>query len=1013
MKTGKLFAGVALATLTAACTNEVMQLEPQAPEAGNRPMVNVELSFDEDAVEMGSGETRLEFDKVTGQGYQWLFAEGDRVGGLLMDTWNGGDCGNINDFTLVDYVHTNYAFIRKTGADGKAKWVTPENAPVCEGNYFFYFPYNDKFAHRGYVGWSVNPVQKQYTEAGELFQMQSVKENQKWIGYKFVSDELEGKVNKIDFDFVPVFAMPTFDFVNMTGAQLKVNKLVVRCTSNPDYPAINPYGTHDLMATTMALTPATRGFRGVNAGWEKLSHAQKTAEMWKKAQSYTYNSTKDEQYVWPVNSKNASLKYDIKNKAMFALNQKDSTSIFQEPTYDYVADFSGVKGGYWVGAMEHVQAILTMPSGLYAYGDAQTFEAYLYVTSTAGDDYVVRIDLGNAQTQGATNTSEYDDIVSGAANKFLKAGMYTKYKASFDAGALQSYAITDFKVTSTEDLLWVLNEAEGDGIYDLAIGTSGKRVVLDERVEKLLNEKPYIRLHINGEITIGKGASENAINLLYFDNDAWKTTLNIENKQVKKPEVLVDVTTGNTLERKVIENCVINVKKGGELDTKTNQIGINAPVTVADGGTVKAWDIVGNVENRGTVEARDIVGNVTNYGTLNARNISGDIKNYDSLTAGDVTKCIAASANGDVINYAGTLKVGDVKNGKVVNYGGANASVASVEGTVDNAGTIELRGKEYMDVVTNNGTMNITGWKNPTTNRYETCLKKALNNNNGTLNANCEVTGESTATNSATINISEGQFFKFEAITNNGLSTINVAENAKLITLSNDDDKIVNAGIINNDGNAHKIKNNGKIVAGAKSYTVITSGVGTVDNSKLGDVSYEYAPEQTVILKVADITGISVAKLNDMIQKADANQLIITEGTLDLGDKWSEIKGHDVDNHLSHFAKGIILEKNVTIIGEPGCDVTFYTNEITIQKASTLFADTYAKVAFCGKNGSSSVSTTMHVNGLLKTADHATVKGYSYLKLLIDGNGEVHNSAVIEGTLDTTWSGTWTGNAIK
>lgn len=1019
MKTGKLFAGVALATLSAACTNEVMQLEPQAPEAGNRPMVNVELSFEEDAVQMGNGETRLEFDKVAGGGYQWLFAEGDRIGGLLMDTWKGGSCGNISNFELVDYVHTNYAFIRQTGEDGKAKWVTPENAPVCEGNYFFYFPYNDNFAHRGYVGWDVNPVQKQYNEAGELFQMQAIKDNQKWIGYKFVSDKLEGKVNKINCDFVPVFAMPTFDFVNMTGAQLKVNKLVVRCTSNPDYPAIDPYGTHDLMATTMALTPKTRGFRSVNEGWENLSYAQKTAEMWKKAQSYTYNSAEPEQYVWPVQAGGAGLGWNIKDKELFPLNENHTDeSIRQAPTYEYVADFTGVEGGYKVGAMEHVQAILTMPGGLYAYGDAQTFEAYLYVTSNAGDNYVVRIDLGNAQTQGATNTSEYDDIVSGAANKFLKPGMYTKYKASFDATALQSYAITDFKVTSTEDLLWVLNEAEGDGIYDLAVTTSGSRVVLTKDVEDLLNKKPYIRLHINGEITIGKDASENAINLLYFDNDAWNTTLNIENKQVKKPEVLVDVTTGNTLERKVIENCVINVKEGGELDTKANQIGINAPVTVAGGATVTAWDVVGNVENRGTMEARDIVGNVTNgyyvtpsvnnYGTLTARNISGDIKNnYGSLTAGDVMKCVAASANGDVFNYRGTLNVGDVKNGKVVNY--AEASVASVTGTVENEGTIELRGKVYSGVVKNKGTMNIIGWYNKDTKKYETSLEQALENNGGTLNAKCEVTGESTATNSATINISEGQLFKFEAITNNVLATINVAENAKLInTDSKVNDKIVNNGLINNDGNAYNVQNTGKIVAGAMSYTAITSGGGTVDNSKLGDVSYENAPNQTVILEVADITGTSLKELDDMIQKADANKLIIRKGTIALGsDTWT-VKGHDVDNNQKYFVKGIELG-DVTITGESGCKVVFYASDVWVN--GTLFANTYTTAVFVGEDANA--QATMHVNGLLKTADHATVRG-SGAPLKIVGGGEVRNSAVIKGDNSAfLLTGTWTGNAIQ
>lgn len=1012
MKTGKLFAGVALATLSAACTNEVMQLEPQAPEAGNRPMVNVQLSFDEDAVQMGNGETRLEFDKVPGQGYQWLFAEGDRIGGLLMDTWNGQGCG-IEHFNLVDYVHTNYAFIRQTGEDGKVQWVTPENAPVCEGNYFFYFPYNDKFAHRGYVGWDVNPEQKQYNEAGELFQMQAIKDNQKWIGYKFVKDELEGKVNKINFDFVPVFAMPTFDFTNMTGMELTVNKLVVRCTSNRR-PEINPSAEHDLMATTMALTPATRGFRGVNEGWEDLTFGQKTAEMWKKAQSYTYNSEEEEQYVWPVLGKSDTqdgldaLRWNINGKELFPLNENHTPeSIRQAPAYEYVADFTGVKGGYKVEAGYHVQAILTMPGGLYAYGNKQTFEAYLYVTTKAGDDYVVRIDLGKAQTQGATNTSGYDDIVSGAANKFLKPGMYTKFKASFDATAMQSYAITDFKVTSTKDLLWVLNEAEGDGIYDLDVTTSGSRVVLTKEVEDLLNEKPYIRLRVNGEITIGEDASENAINLLYFTNRHMKTKLNIINKQVRKPQDIVDPTTADSYLNTQLGTCgsIINVAKGAELQASeitvvasefnNNGTAVTGEIRACEinnSGDLNSGDVYGAVENSGSMKSGDINGDVTNSGKLEAKKIYGNVENNGGeLTAGDVTE--------NVIINGGKLTVNKV-TGYVENNGG-EASVASVDGTVtNNKGTITLRGSEYKGKVTNEkeATMNITG---------ASTLKAELVNA-GTLNANCDVTGESAATNAGTINISKGQTFKFETIKNNISSTINVAEDAKLITLTNEENMIHNVGTINNDGKAHNIKNDGTIVAGAKSYTAITSGAGTVDNSKLGDVSYEKAPAQTVILKIADITGTTLKKLDDMILKADANKLIIEKGTIKVDEGQWFVKGHEVDNNQSYFAKGIELG-DVTIDGQEKSKVVFYASDVLVK--GRLFADTYTDAVFVKEN--TSAPTIMNVKGLLETADHATVRGTEDAILSIEGEGEVHNSGLIKNAKKENFKGIWTDNTIK
>lgn len=983
MKTGKLLTGVALAALTAACTNEAMQLEPQAPEMGNRPMVNAELSFDENAVEMGQTDTRLAFEQVKGQGYQWTFAEGDTIGALLMDEWNGKGCG-IENFSMVDYVHTNYAFIKSASG----KWTTPANAPVCEGNYFFYFPYNHDFAHRGFVGWDVNPVQKQYDENGKLWQMQAVKDNQKWIGYNYVSHALEGKVSSVNFAFVPVFAMPAIDIINKSGAELTINKLVVRSTSNKNG-YINLDGKHELMATTMALTPSTRGFDNVNKGWDKLNFDQKVAEMWKRAQSYSYDSKSDEQYVWPVGPDNSDLSWDMNGKILFPLNENHSAeSIRQEPAYEYVADFSGVEGGYTVGAMEHIQAILTMPGGLYAYGDNQTFEAYLYVTSKPGDNYVVRIDLGKAQTQGAIDNSYYDDIASGAANKFLKPGMFTKYTASFDATALQSYAISDFKVTSTDDLLWVLDEAEGDGIYDLYVNTSGSRVVLNKAVEEQLQNKPYIRLHIGGEITIGADASENAINYLFFNEPRVRTKLNIINKQVKKVEVIVDPKTGKATERKLMENCEITVKKGGELDTKTNGIKVNAPINNA--GTVGATDVTGDVENTGTMVAGNITGNVKNSGNLTAGNIEGDVTNSGTMTAGNV--------NGNVTNNGGKLTVNDVTGS--VNNNGDEASVASVKGVVNNNATITLRGKNYDSVVTNlSGTMTISG---------DSKFAATLTNEKGTVNVNANANGAAEALNTATINIAEGKTFCFEKITNYEGSTINVGKNAKLITNTNADDLIVNAGTINNDGNAHKIANDGYIKAGSESYTAITSGnKGTVENSALGDVSYEGVAGQTVILEIADITGMSYAELDDKIQKADANKLIIKKGTIDFGDEKVYVKGHEEDNVQTYFAKGVELG-DVTVHAENGGMVVFATDGALVN--TKLFADTYADVVFYK---SATEGTTLTLKGLLYTADHATVRGGKNAELTLEGAGEVHNSADIKYINIAGFTGKWTGNAAK
>lgn len=667
MKSGKIFASVALAALTAACTQESMQFEA-APGLQNRPTVNVELGFDESAVELGSEETRAFFGKPAGQGYQWIFEEGDKIGALLMDEWNGNGCG-INNFTIKDYVHTNYAFIRET-KDGETKWVTPAQAPVCEGNYFFYFPYNDTFNHRGYVGWDVNPVQPQYNENGELFQMQTVKENQKWIGYKYVGHELEGKVNKVNFDFVPLFAMPTFDIINKAG-ELTVNKLVVRATSNDDA-EINPSGTHDLMATTMVLAPETGKFDQVNKTWESKNFAEHTSLMYKHAQRYTKFGEED--YVWPTGVDNADWGWNAKGKNLFPLNENHtSESIRKQAAYEYVADYSGVEGGYKVEQFGHIQALLVMPAGYYYWNQrsGQTFEALIYVTTKQGDDYVVRIDLGRPQTQGATSGSNFDDVNSGAAPKFLAPGVNTKFLAEFDATAMQSYDITDFKVTSSADLAWVIKEAEANqGYYDLNITTSGKRVELNNDIYELLAARPKVRLHINGEITI-TADSDDAINKLYFDNDNMFTTLNINTPQVKKAEPIYAEGSDDIVGySKVLGNCEINVAKGGALDTKANGI-----------------DIVANVNNDGTVNAKNITGDVLNNGTLTADNIYGENeliceKDHCACSSENVKNHKVSVLNNNELTVKGTVQ-GDMCNWN-------KATVKTVKGQLRNMGTMTV-----------------------------------------------------------------------------------------------------------------------------------------------------------------------------------------------------------------------------------------------------------------------------------------------------------------------------------
>ena len=997
MKTSKLFAGVALTALTAACTQESMQFEPTI-EQQDRPMVNVELGFDESAIEALATDLTREYYANEGDGHKWHFEDGDRIGGLLMDEWNGLNCG-IENFNIVNYVHTNYAFIRET-KNGETKWVTPAQAPVCEGNYFFYFPYNDKFNHRGYVAWDVNPIQPQYNENGELFQKQTLKENQKWIGYKYVGHELEGKVNKIDFDFVPLFAEPTFDIINRSGGTLIIEKMDVRVTSN-NGAEINPSGTHDLMATTMMLAPGSKdgnnvvggNFNLVNKGWEDLSYEEKTAKMYAYAQRYTkFNNGED--YVWPTGLNNDDWSVDASkiDHILFPLNENhNDESIRKEATYKYTADFSGVEGGYKVDHFGHIRARLVMPAGYYYWDrcSGQTFEALIYVTpeNSPEDRYIVRIDLGRPQTEGATNGSNYDDVTSGAAPKFLAPGKKTEFYASFDASAMQSYNITDFKVTSTDELAWLIQETEeNQGYYDLNVTTSGKRVVLDKTIEDLLAARPKVRLHVNGEITIGgeeeNAASSDAINKLYFNNRNMKTILNITVPQVKKAEPIYAEGNDEIVDHsKVLSNCEINVAKSGSLDTKTNGI-----------------DIVANVNNEGTVTAQNITGEVDNEGTMTADKITGPVTNSGNLTA----KIIEGT-----VNNSGTITINEKVTKKVTNSG--TATIANAEDVIENNGTMELTGATYKKDVTNNKTMKVNG--------ASTFKALLTNNKNAEITFNNAATCEDTFTNSgkATMKANVTVSSVNKAI-NQKDAKIKVEKGVKFIGDDNTVYSIENYGLIENDGETHNVFNAGKIVTGSDSYTAVVKketedaeeeGNGTIDNSKLGAVSYEADNSQIVQLIIEDITGTSISDLNEMIEDADATYLQINNGTIEA--KANEyIKGHTADNVINYFKDGVVLG-NVVVSGKEKTYAVFCTDGMTIK--TQLLVSTKGEMVVIKE---SEAGTTLTVNGTLNVADHALLRGGTNAKLDIVVNGKVHNAGIIKNINNVTDTNNgWTGNAYQ
>ena len=780
MKKIKLFSGAVALTLMASCASE--EIQPTSPVAPSeeRPTTDFVFSVDDAVFE----STRAYFANQ-GEGFKWHFNVGDKIGAMLMDEWNGRGEG-IENFTITDYAQSNIPVTKSE--DGR--WYVHEDVNPLAGNYFFYFPFEPVTTARGHFGFSVNPIQPQFNKEGKFDYWAAVEANQRYMGYSFAPvKEYDGqKINLGALDFAPYFAMPAFEFLNKAG-DLIIDKVVIRGAESLDA-SMYDKEQNKLIATTMALVPGDAGFNDHKNEWKNNDGdiTNETNLLWKYAMKYTSGGHLDEIFELP---KNQGKSWTPGTKPFYALSKTFvDTYTDQAPAYEYVADYTGVEGGHIVKQFDYIRAILVMPAGDY---NVDGFEAMIHVRPVGNpeDRYVVRIPLD------LVADGQFDDNQQTAGHKSLEPGKTSKFYGAFDATAMKSFDLTKGQITSSEDLLWMVEEAnKNTGDYKLRVNTTGKRVVLTKEIEEILTAKPNIQLHINGKITLAENTSENAINLLYYNDDNVATDLTILNKQVAK---------------KTISNLAkLTVESGAELVAGTISAwnGSANPknyTKVINKGKIECTYLSAcSVENKGTIDVKKldkveesanqmfIQGSVTNDGTINVAtalrlaNNQAKVTNNGDLTAGNIKNNAAFPTYVVNVENNKTLKVEGVLYTNLTNNKG-EATVGTIWNEADNKKDATLNINKSVKTLMNAGTTNIKG------------AIGAAATNSGTINVE-GATSVYNVTNTGTINVNAA-LTENATLINNG--TVNVAAGAEI--LAPGQGKVNNAGTINVEG---KLKEN-------------------------------------------------------------------------------------------------------------------------------------------------------------------------------------------------------------
>lgn len=644
MKTKYLFTMGAMAALFAACADDYEVAQNGFDKVANRPSAgNVVLNTTIGEEGGFDADTRVIWDN----GFK--FQENDRIGAFLYDEFNETNIGNTSmaDYTFVDYNQTNYPF---QTTDGGSTWKTPDNAALCEGNYFFTMRYESAYKNRAYVEFSVPNVQKNYNEeTGEHDVYADYAELQQRLGYAFIPATTED-VNEVNATFVPIFASPKFKIMNHTAQTLQVLKLIVRTHQH------GPAGMPSKMPTTVVLAPNSKKFAEVQAEYPGMSAEEKALAMVSNA----------------VLVKNGFLAEDVADGSGIKVNAEDGV-------YEYVIDMGD---NYMVKNGSNILGQMVMPAG-----DYKNFDVYALI-QVQDDNLTTGVisltNLKNADWSDQDTQNGSMDVVLKPTVGNMPAQVMT---ATIDAGAIGNLGMKDFAVTNTEDLMFVLNlMAKEGGNHNITVKTLGDQVELTNEVYAVLSDPKWSnnKLQIDGTIVIPASLESNdGIDILWTD-DKVKTTIINRGVQVLDEDLVADVINeGSLTEAEGKEITIVGdvTNKGSLVVNKIvgdlNAEAGSAVVAVVANGTSQNEVTVGAEAN---VTITESAVNVTNNGKLTTQGIIyWNLTNNENATwtvNGDQTLEGNGATNNGFMRV-GQSKVTTVDDAHLNNYG-----------TIDNYGNI-------------------------------------------------------------------------------------------------------------------------------------------------------------------------------------------------------------------------------------------------------------------------------------------------------------------------------------
>lgn len=811
MKT-KHLALMALPLFMAACSQEEFESN-SAPSAVNdrRVVENVTFKFDE-------ASTRMAFE---GGSYTW--ETGDAFGACLYDekseNYGKNDVDWFQWFSLVDYVQSNYRFVRQENET----WVNTEN-PMQEGNYFFYYPYNsNKGGARDAILMEVPTEQVIADDAAAS----TVLDNQLFVAYAPIQADPESEGVTIEtLTMEPVLSFPAFSIKNNTGNDFTISRIAL-----VGKVGTAPSETDMKFPTGLNIMPATAKFN--SSGFVRTMNAtQRRSAVLSVIKTNEDYTTSKVLVVFGENGKKLA-------------NNGNYTAYMMVPTFDVISKLNGIEEDETKGLYLEIytdKGLITVPLGDEVPGDDITVQNPMTNwTYNDGQHSIITLDedaFETPKTMSIESTSDLEDFVTwnkntqstitaevSGENVELSKAMYDVLNNSSQL-YLKVEGTDGAKITIPADApanalskvtlsnITVVNKATLDKVKDL---TDASVKIVNEGTISLQGKKYSAEFENKGTISIDTELGNNewvSFNLYSADDTKSrfvnKGTLTINAKDVRatEEEVAADQGWNGMISNQPGANLVI--AKGASLNARIQnekeniygtygkmevngawttygskgynegEIIVNGSIRVPEGGTFEnrpTWDYyVGSKKVEVTPniiigDGASVVG-ITNNGNVqvaaNGSYISTGKEGKGLVDNSAISSQVTASENETIyVKVTESVKaselneqIGDAKAKRVVFENAGTLTVDPVmnaDGTVKSGATQDLR----VSQIYINGDLTISGTKD---------VVLGLGNLSGGTQMNIL---------SGTTTISTNTYVQYGSTTSWG-TYINIAESAKL-----------------------------------------------------------------------------------------------------------------------------------------------------------------------------------------------------------------------------------------